>query len=364
MSNPQRRSPSASETRNSFHGRGNRLAPPGAYAELLAAEASEAVEGAPEAVLGALSPAAMMVRQAPLAAQMEAELFREAFAPFSQAPPPHPVATAAHYVSAVMGVIGLFEQVQYVGIAALTAPLAAVMPPLPVQTLGAMAMGIPHTHVHPPSTTPPAPPVPMPSLGAVALPGALNVLAGGIPIARAGDVGLIATCVSFGVPFEIMLGSSNTLVGGNRAARMGPDIFFHDNPGEMSGVAKAMAAVGQVAAGVAAAGQAAEGNFVATGLSVAQMAADAAALALKLLRKVDCGGPPDFGAIITGDPTVLVGGIPMPAAFSIADVVGKIKSGLAARAARKARANGDDGTPSRAGRGEEPGRVGGGPCPR
>lgn len=363
MSNPPRRSPSFTDTVGSFARPSNGPAPPSAYREMRAIERQEAAEAAPDAALGLLSPAAMAVQQAPVAAQMEAELFRETFGAFSQAPKSNPVAQAAHYVTAAFGVLGLIEQVQYVGIAALTAPLAAVMPALPVQTLGSMGLGITHTHVHPPSTTPPAPPCPMPSLGAVLLPGSLTVLAGGRPVARAGDVGIILTCVSFGPPFEIMLGSSNTLCGGNRAARVGPDIFFHDNPGEMSGPAIAMFMVSQAAAAVGAIGQAAGGNFAAAGLSVAQMAADRAALAMKMLRRVDPGAPPDFGAILDGDTTVLVGGLPMPVAFSLADIMGKIQKGLAARAARRARANGDEGTPGRAGRGEEPACVGGGPCP-
>ncbi len=359
MTNPQRRAPGSQR----FLGR-NHAAPASAYQELLAQETSEAADAAPGAIIGVLSPAAMAVQQAPLAYDMERELFQETFAPFAQAPPSNPVAGVAHYANAIMGVIGLVDQIQYVGIAARTAPLAAVIPPLPVQTLGSMTMGIPHTHVHPPSTTPPAPPCPLPSLGAIALPGSLAVLVGSRPMARAGDVGLIASCVSFGVPCEIMLGSSNTLVGGSRAARVGPDLFFHDNPGEMGGVAAFLLGASNAAAALGAAGQAAEGNFMAAGLSVAQMAADAAALALKMLRKVDPGAPPDMGATIEGDATVLVGGIPLPAAKSLADIIGAIRKGLAARAARRAPTHSEEGAHGRVGSGEEEGTAGCHSCPR
>ncbi len=361
MSNPQRRCPSATETLASFAPRPavTRLAPPSAYGALLAAEAQEAADGATQI---ATHPIDTVGETYSRAFDMEAELFRETFAPFAQAPPPNPVGATAHYIGAVMGVLGLVEQFQYVGLAALSAPIAAIVPPQPCMTLTSMGLGIPHAHTHPPSLVPPAPPCPLPSLGAIALPGALSVLVGGLPAARAGDVGMILTCVSFGPPCEILLGSSNTFFGGSRAARIGTDIFFHDNPGELGAFAAFMMGVGMGAALVGAAGQASGGNYVAAGLSVAQAAADAAAVALKQLRKVDPGVPPDFGTILSGDFTVLVGGVPMPSAMSLADIVGAIKKGLASRAARRARAEGDEGAPSRAGAAEE-GDVGGGTCP-
>src|SRR5690606_37254751 len=157
----------------------------------------------------------------------------------------------------------------YVGLAALTAPFAALVPPLPIVRLGSAGIGIPHAHNHPPSFVPPAPPCPLPSFGVVTLPGAISVLVGGIPAARAGDVGLIFSCVSFGVPVEIMFGSSNTLMGGNRAARIGTDMWFHDNPGEVSAVALVMMGLSAVSATINAAAQAEAGNFAAAGLSMA-----------------------------------------------------------------------------------------------
>ncbi|MCC6877820.1 MAG: PAAR domain-containing protein, partial [Sandaracinaceae bacterium] len=215
----------------------------------------------------------------------------------------------------------------------------------------------------PPSLIPPAPPCPLPSFGMVLVPGALSVLVGGVPAARAGDVGMTITCVTLGPPFEIVLGSSNTLIAGNRAARVGTDMFFHDNPSPLEGFAAFMAAAGAVAAIANAVGQAAEGNFAGAAMSVAQQQADAAALALKQLRKVDPGGPPDMGAILSGEFTVLVGGFPMPVAFDTAEIVGAIR-GLGRRIANRLRANTDDGAPGRSGSPDEESCVGGGPCPR
>jgi uncharacterized Zn-binding protein involved in type VI secretion len=56
--------------------------------------------------------------------------------------------------------------------------------------------------------------------------GCVSVLIGGLPAARAGDLGLAMTCVSFSPPFEIYTGSSKVFIGGSRAARMG-DITKH-----------------------------------------------------------------------------------------------------------------------------------------
>ncbi|MBX3275955.1 MAG: PAAR domain-containing protein [Sandaracinaceae bacterium] len=332
------RAPSATETLGSFVPRGNEPAPPSAYRALL-----QQVRADQEA---ASRPRTLAERQAEdrqavvNLGRMEAELFSETFAPFAEAPS-STAAMPGHYIGAVMGVIGLVEQMQYAGIAALTAPLAAITVPLPCVTLMAPALGLPHTHVHPPSTTPPAPPVPLPSLGMVTLPGSINVLVGGLPAARAGDVGLTLTCVSFGSPFEIVLGSSNTLFGGNRVARMGTDMFFHDNPSPLDALGAAMAVVGAVAAVANAVGQAAEGNFTGAALSIAQQQADAAALALKQMRKVDPGGPPDMGAMIMGDPTVLVGGFPMPPAIDLATIAGAVR-GLARRVMNRNRARAAD----------------------
>lgn len=362
MSNPRRRSPSVADALIENAPSGPRLAPPGAYADLAVSEAGEAADAVAQLATHPVDTVGQAVGRA---VEMEIATWNEVMDAFTKPAPPGetPMGTVARYASAGMGVLGLVEQVQYVGLAALTAPIAAIMPPLPVVRLTSAGIGIPHAHNHPPSFVPPAPPCPLPSFGVVALPGALSVLVGGIPAARAGDVGLIFSCVSLGVPFEIMLGSSNTLMGGNRAARIGTDMWFHDNPGEVSAAAVVMMGLGAAAAQMNAVAQAEAGNFVAAGLSMAQQAADAAAFALKMLRRVDPGMPPDVGTNLVGDFTVLVGGMPLPAAMSIADIIGRIKKGLANRAARRARAESDEGAPGRSGRTDDESGAGGGSCP-
>ncbi|MEQ9075865.1 MAG: PAAR domain-containing protein [Sandaracinaceae bacterium] len=277
------------------------------------------------------------------AADMQVQLFENTFIKAFQPPPSsNPAAYAQHYTGAVMGVIGYVAEVQNVGIAALTAPIAAIMPPLPAMQLGGMTLGIPHTHVHPPSLVPPAPPVPLPSIGMVAAPGALSVFVGGLPAARAGDVGMILTCGTIAPPFELVLGSSNTFFAGSRAARIGTDMQFHDNPVPMEGFNAFMAVVGAVAAHVTAASQAIQGSIGAAAMTELQQAAEAASLILKMQRKLDCGGPPDMGPILVGAFTVLVGGMPLPPAKDLADVVaGLRRMGRAIR--RRLSGDSDDG---------------------
>ena len=65
-----------------------------------------------------------------------------------------------------------------------------------------------------PMVTPATPPVPHVG-GPILGPGAINVLIGGMPAARVGDM---CTCV--GPPDSIVLGSFKVLIGGTPAARM------------------------------------------------------------------------------------------------------------------------------------------------
>lgn len=335
-----RRSPSASELLGSYAHAANAdfVAPPSAYADMADQIAAEDAAHVDRMIS---HPVDVAAETGSRALRMEAQIIEETFAPFTEAPP-SAAAAPGHYLSAVLGVIGLAEQIQYVGIAALTAPIAALAPPLPCATLTMPMLGIPHTHTHPPSFIAPAPPIPLPSFGMMTLPGAISVLVGGIPAARCGDVGLMLTCGTIGVPCEVMLGSSNTFFGGSRAARMGTDLFFHDNPGEMGGFAMAMAVAGAAAAYANAAGQAFGGNFGGAAVTLAQQAADGAAMALKMMRKVDPGAPPDAGMIMMGNMTVLVGGMPFPAAADISSIVGKLR-GIAARVAARRRASSSDG---------------------
>jgi hypothetical protein len=127
--------------------------------------------------------------------------------------------------------------------------------------------------------------------------------------------------------------------------------------------------MGMVVAGAAAqvanaAAQAAGGNFAGAALSIAQQQADAAALALKEMRKIDPGAPPDFGTFLTGEYTVLVGGIPMPPAMDLATIMGKLR-GLGRSVMNRLSRNGDDGAPGRTGHpDDDPGQAGCGNCPR
>ncbi len=191
-----------------------------------------------------------------------------------------------------------------------TAGIAAAMPAFPAAFLTVPHVGMPHAHAHPPSLIPPAPPVPLPSIGTLMLAGSVGVLVCGMPAGRCGDLGLAVTCGSFSPAFDVFLGSSNTFIAGNRAARM-MDMTRHCNPASAAlavsrGAALFSAAVGAV--GVAA--EAAGGGAVVG--SIAQIAADLAAAAMSALLGKDPGIPPAMGALMMGAPTVLIGGFPCP----------------------------------------------------
>lgn len=250
------------------------------------------------------------------------------------------VATARRVQSVVsnaLGAIGMVGDAINAGFANLTDPIAKVLPAFPAATITAMYLGLPHTHNHPPSLVPPAPPVPLPSIGAVTLGTSVKVLINGMPAARCGDIGLAPTCCGFTPFFQIKTGSSNTFIGGNRAARM-LDICqactSADKREEGIDAGKLMGAIGAAARGIqtaqkamgyaAIAMDAAEAaveddaamqsaKAMAAAMGAAQMAADAAAAALtKAMGKDPAGVPPKvIGAITLGHPNVLIGGFPM-----------------------------------------------------
>jgi RHS repeat-associated protein len=235
--------------------------------------------------------------------------------PFQNAPDPArgSLGVVEHDIGAVMGVVGAPFQVLDTGFAMVTAPIAALFPSLPAAFLTVPHLGTPHGHLHPLSLTPPSPtPVPLPSIGTVMLAGCVSVLISGIPAARASDVGLAPTCFGFGPIFDIWFGSSNTWIGGSRAARMG-DVTRHCNPASaMNAFGKAMGAIGVVAGAVSAGASAAAGQAIQAAMQAAQAAADAAALAMSAMLGKDPGVPPSMGALMLGNPTVLIGGFPMP----------------------------------------------------
>lgn len=259
------------------------------------------------------------------------DVLNEGVAPFRQTPPSNPVCAAAHYVNAALGILTTIDRAHETYVALLTAPLNAILPPMPACQLYTPMIGLPHTHVHPPSLVPPAPPVPLPSIGAAMLPGALSVLVKFIPGLRAGDIGPAIACGTFGPPFEIMTGSANVFFAGSRAARMMRDLTFHDNPSPLSAVGAVMAAVGSVSTQLNVASQLMQGRVAAAAMTAAQQAAEIGAMAMKMLRYADPGGPPSVGALIRGWPTVLVGGMPIPnisASGMILEAVASVGRGI------------------------------------
>jgi len=242
------------------------------------------------------------------------DVLNAALAPFHEAPDPEKGALGVveQGIGAVMGVQNAPLELLNTGFAMVTAPVAAMMPAFPAAYLTVPHLGTPHAHAHPPSLVPPAPPVPLPSIGTLMLPGCVSVLIGGMPAGRAGDLGLAPTCGSLAPAFDVFLGSSNTFIGGNRAARM-TDMTRHCNPASKAlivsrGAALMGAAIGAVGAGASAAA----GQALAAAMQAAQLAADAAAAALSALLGTDPGIPPAMGALMLGHPTVLIGGFPCP----------------------------------------------------
>lgn len=270
-----------------------------------------------------------------------------------------PLATATRLIGGSLALLQTPVELANTGFAIATAPLAAAVPPMPAATLTALHLGTPHLHSHPPAM-----PTPLPSFGAVMLGGCTSVLINGVPAARAGDLGMAITCGSLAPPFEVMTGSSKVFIGGARAARM-LDITKHCQapapPVPPPGVAAKVAtgalaslplALGAAAAVVqnqqsarseqesrdhAAAGDVAmaaamaevsAGQALGATMQAAQTAADAVALAARLVMGKDPGTPPCFGAIITGSSNVQIGGFPMPSWRVTLGALGKLARGL------------------------------------
>ena len=269
--------------------------------------------------------------------------------------------TAAQAVSTVASAPAMAIDLLNTGFATATQSIAAVFPSVPAATLGSLAMGIPHAHpAHPPSGPPPVPPTPIPPVGPVMFGCSVQVLIGGMPAARCGDLGLSATCCGLPPVFEVFTGSSNVFIGGGRAARV-TDITYHCKPVPPAGAAargakaalqSAMQAamVGMMAAGMAAqvlniAGDTVEAveadnaaMSAALGLNAsmmaAQMAADAIAMAMgAAMGKDPCVPPGTMGAIAMGASNVLIGGFPMPSWMEVAKGLVKVVKGLRQRVA-------------------------------
>ncbi|TDG04599.1 hypothetical protein E1N52_28370 [Paraburkholderia guartelaensis] len=231
-------------------------------------------------------------------------------------------------VSGAVGSLGALDQLLNTGMAMI--PGANLVPGMPAAFIGVPHLGVPHAHAHPPSDG-----VPMPSCGVTIGSGCLSVLYGGMPAARVLDIGLAPTCGGLAPIFEICTGSSNTFIGGARAARMALDLTRHCNPLGMSGAGhaeqdaekasalkRAMHIAGMAApvasGGLTAADQAVDGaGAAAVEMTAAQTAADAIAMAMSNLMGKDPGVEPGVGTLIDGDASVLIGGFPMPDALAM-----------------------------------------------
>ncbi|KVZ48062.1 RHS repeat-associated core domain-containing protein [Burkholderia ubonensis] len=253
--------------------------------------------------------------------------------------------SALHHVSEAVNALASLQsapsQLLNTGIAQI--PLLDKMPGMPAATIGVPHLGTPHAHSHPPSSG-----FPLPSIGATIGSGCLSVLIGGIPAARVLDIGIAPTCGGLTPYFDIQTGSSNTFFGGMRAARMGIDMTRHCNPmghvgksgGKAAGAAEKTeeaaseaaqvtsrakwmgragkawkvgnAAVGPASGGAGAAADAAHGEELAAAMMAAQTAADAVMMLLGNLMGKDPGIEPSMGTLLAGNPTVLVGGFPLP----------------------------------------------------
>ena len=266
--------------------------------------------------------------------------------------------TASNLAGAVMGALGSVQDALNVGFANLTAPLAAIWPSFPASTLTSLYVGSPHGHKHPPSLIPAPPPsgtvIPLPSLGNVLIGNHLKTLIGSLPAARCGDIGVAPTCVGITPFFEIKTGSSNVFIGGKRAARMLDICRCCGTASPMSKVDSAMAAAGVVVGALSIAADISEmaveddaaiqsAKALSAAMNSAQMAADAAAMAVQKAMGKDAAvipgpGPAGAGpmtvngALVLGFPLVLIGGFPM---VNIPDPVSLLLNKLAALRARR-----------------------------
>ncbi|WP_396332853.1 RHS repeat-associated core domain-containing protein [Burkholderia anthina] len=244
-------------------------------------------------------------------------------------------------VNSLASLQGMPSQLLNTGIAQI--PLLDKVPGMPAATIGVPHLGTPHAHSHPPSND-----FPLPSFGTTIGAGCLSVLIGGIPAARVLDIGFAPTCGGLTPYFDIQTGSSNTFFGGMRAARMGIDMTRHCNPmghvgksggeaasaaekseevaseaAQVTGRAKALglagkawsvgnAALGPASGAATAASDIKHHEALAAAMTAAQTAADLAFMMLSNLMGKDPGIEPSMGTLLMGDPTVLIGGFPLP----------------------------------------------------
>src|SRR5690606_16399463 len=107
-----------------------------------------------------------------------------------------------------------------------------------------------------------------------------------------------------------------------RAARM-LDITRHCDPAS-AGAGLKLGIAGVAAGALGGAAEAVGGNVLAAGVAAAQAAADAVALAMAAMLGKDPGLPPTIGMLALGNPTVLIGGLPMPEVLELFTGLGKV----------------------------------------
>jgi uncharacterized Zn-binding protein involved in type VI secretion len=266
-------------------------------------------------------------------------------------PPNNPVRTVVDAVGAVQGILSAPVDLMNNGFAAATGFISDMLPKFPAATMGSLYIGPPHAHAHPPSLIPPAPPVPLPSIGPILIGCSPTVLVGGMPAARAGDIGMAPTCGGFMPGFEVFTGSSKVFIRGTRAARI-LDLCRACTKAESTSLRAAVMAQITVTNAIAVAGIAANAidaaqnpdadmaaaQGIAAAAGAADLAAGIAAAVVSALLGSDPGVPPGAPGMITipGAPNVLIGGFPMPNFPDPAQkILGKLKN--KAKAAYKAR---------------------------
>jgi uncharacterized Zn-binding protein involved in type VI secretion len=222
---------------------------------------------------------------------------------------------------------------------------ALALPPAPAVTVGALALGLPHAHPsHPPY-------VPLLPLGPVLLGFSNGVLIGGLPAVVNGALGVSPTCCGLSPFYEVITGSANVLIEGERAVRT-LDVTLHcqaaARPASRPGAARLRRAlhgaeqvlhaehkiedVADFAEQSAAAAEtlstaghspaarqaAAEAVSMAMTGQLAERAQDQLADAMSRLMGLDPATPAGTpGAMLQGVSNVLIGGLPLPSASAV-----------------------------------------------
>ncbi len=285
----------------------------------------------------------------------------------------NPARSVADLGGSIMSALQMPMDLMNAGVAEATNFLSDMWPKFPVAHFGSLYVGLPHGHAHPPSFG-----IPLPSIGIVLLGTYLKVLVGGLPAARADDLGIAPTCCGLAPFFEIKLGSSKVFIGGARAARVtdlclpctvdpmkGLDLMqiagmalqvvniaaditdavndsgapkgdqaqpqaTQDDSTASAAPENAVTALKESSASLSAqiaaaqpdsddgAGEAgpdsnlAGAHALSAAMDAAQLAADAAAMAVRMMMGTDPAVPPLPGFLVTGVPNVVVAGIPLP----------------------------------------------------